>query len=525
MSEARLWTGGRIFTGRRYAEALLVDQGAVLAVGPENDVRRLAPTGTEVVSLGGRLILPGLIDAHLHLSDLTRFREGLNLTEVHDAGELLQRLRDWVAAHPTGPIVGRGLDVDRSLGGRWPLRTELDGVANDRPVVLYQASGHAAVVNSFALSAASLETRSSAELEGRVGEASDGSPNGILYEEALRWLAPVSATPVTGPDLVRSLEFLASLGLTTVASMNVPPEELAELRSLAADDRLPIRVRAYLRLLRIGEVRRSDLAPVGRPGRFAVVGTKGFTDGAFGPRTAWLSEPYSDALGTSGLAVESDEVLSAALAVGNELGLAPALHAIGDRAVVRAARLLAPYLRSEGASPRIEHVGLTPPATLSVLNDLRPALVVQPGFVWSDSWLPERLGAERVRWAYAFRTLADLGHRLVGSSDAPYDPPDPWRGLRAATYRRDSLGRSANPDPSEVLAFEEAVRLYGNNAGEALGEPTLGLLEPGANADLVVTDARSLEGAVRFGATAVRETWVEGVRVFDAGAPGRGASG
>jgi predicted amidohydrolase YtcJ len=525
MSEARLWTGGRVFTGRRYAEAVLVDQGTVVAVGTDAAVRRSAPTGTEVVPLRGRLVLPGLIDAHLHIGDLARFREGLDLTEVQGLDDLVRKLREWVAAHPTGPIVGRGLDVDRSLNGHWPLHTDLDRAVDDRPVIVYHTSGHAAVANAFALSAAGVGSRSAADLRGRVGTTADGEANGILYEEALQWVAPLTAVPGDPKGVVRTLGFLASFGLTTVASMNVSPEELTGLRTLAAGDRLPIRVRSYLRLLSIGDFRGPDLAPVGRPGRFAVVGTKGFTDGAFGPRTAWLSEPYTDAPEGCGIAVESDQTLSTALATANDLGLAPALHAIGDRAVVRAAHLLAPYVRRAGASARIEHVGLTPPEVLSLLDTVRPALVVQPGFVWSDSWLPDRLGAKRVRWAYAFRTLTDLGHRLVGSSDAPYDPPDPWRGLRAATERRDELGRSANPAPQEALAYEEATRLYGVNAGMALGEPSLGSLEVGSKADLVVLEATSLGEAVRVGAKAVRETCVEGVCVFRARGANRGAIG
>jgi len=514
MGEAQVFTGGRVFTGQRYVEAVLVDQGAVAAVGSDADVRRAAPTGSEVVPLGGRLVLPGLIDAHLHVSDLTRFRVGLNLSEVRGLDDLLARAREWSATHPSGPVVGRGLDVDRSLGGRWPVRTDLDRAVGDRPFVVLHTSGHAAVVNSFALSAIDLESRPPREREGRVGTASDGSPNGLLYEEGVRWLSPLLAAPLRSKDVLDTLRSLASFGLTTAVSMNVPPEELRELRGMAAEDRLPIRVRAYARLLRVSELRSDDLAPVGRAGRFKVVGTKGFTDGAFGPRTAWLSEPYADAPDGTGLPVESDEELSRLLAISNELGLAPALHAIGDRAVVRAARLLAPYVRREGARARIEHLGLTLPTTLSALDAVRPALVVQPGFLWSDLWLGARLGAERVRWAYAFRTLSDRGHLLAGSSDTPYDPPDPWRGLRAAVERRDELGRSANPDPREALAPEEAVRLYTSNGGTVLGEPVLGSLEPGAAGDLVILEARTVAEAIRTGASSVRETWVDGGRVF-----------
>jgi predicted amidohydrolase YtcJ len=515
MGEARLWTGGRIFTGHRYAESLLVDDAEVVAVGADPDVRRLAPTGTNVVELRGRLVLPGLIDAHLHLGELARSRAGLDLASARDLDDLVTRIQEWAGAHPTGTVVGRGLDIDRSLGGRWPLRDDLDRAVSDRPLVVYHASGHAAIANTVALTEAQVESRAVEALRDRVGRAPDGRPNGVVLEEAVRWLAPLAATPVGPDDGVRTLEHLASLGLTTVASMNVSIDELTALRSLASDQRLPLRVRVYVRLLRLREYAPSDLAPVGAPGRFAVVGAKGFTDGAFGPRTAWLSEPYADAPDQSGIPVESDESLSEALAEAEALGLAPALHAIGDRAVVRATRLIAPYMGRRGAPPRIEHLGLVPPPVLSVLEEVRPALVVQPGFVWSDFWLPERLGPERVRWAYPFRTLADRGHRLVGSSDAPYDPVDPWRGLRASVERRDSQGRSANPNAREALAVEEAVGMYTVHGGGALGEPALGSLEVGSRADLVIVEATGLGAALRAGAAAVRETWVDGRRVYD----------
>ena len=522
MSEPRLWTGGRVFTGRRYAEALLVDEGKVVAVGPYAEVRRSAPVGTAVVPLEGRMVVPGLIDAHLHLEALARLRGSLDLSGVRDLDDLVRGVREWAEAHPMGAVVGRGLDVERSLHGRWPTRADLDRALPDRPLLLRHVSGHAAVGNAAALAVASLESRSPAELDGRVGRDAEGKPNGILYEEAVDWVGPLLAVPVPPEEIPRTLASLASLGLTTVASMAVSARELGALRKLADEARLPIRVRAYLDLLDVREFRPADLVPVGRPGRFAVVGTKGFLDGAFGTRTAWLSRPYSDAPEGSGLAVSSDETLSAALAASDALGLAPALHAIGDQAVLRACRLLAPYVGRPGAPARVEHVGLTPPAVLAVLDQVRPALAVQPSFLWSDFWLPNRLGPERTRWAYVFRTLLDRGHLLAGSSDAPVESPDPWRGVRAAVERSDALGRSANPDPQEALAVEEALRLYGGNAGAILGEGSLGTLEVGAPADLLVLDATSLAGAVEKGASAVRETWVDGIRVVSAGGRGEG---
>ncbi|HYB77695.1 MAG TPA: amidohydrolase [Thermoplasmata archaeon] len=522
MSEPTLWTNARVFSGSRYAEALLIDQGAVVAIGTETEVRRAAPTGTNVVSLHGRLVLPGLIDAHLHLGDLARYREGLDVSAVVDLEDLLSKLRNWALAHPSGPIVGRGLDLERSLHGRWPTQEELDRAVADRPLIVYQASGHAAVANRAALEVAGVWSGSADVLGNRVGRTADGKLNGVLYEEALRWLGPVAAVPLDPEAVLRALRYLGSMGLTTVASMNAPPEENSLVRALAAAHHLPIRVRVYVRLLRLTDFRAADLGPTGPPGMFRVTGTKGFVDGAFGPRTALLTEPYADAPETSGLAVESDAALADALASARALGLTPALHAIGDAGVLRAAHLLAPYCRDGGPRPRIEHVALTPPPVLAALDPEGPALVVQPGFVWSDSWLADRLGSDRARWAYTFRTLLDRDHLVAGSSDAPYDPTDPWRGLRASTERRDELGRSANPDPGEALGFEEAVRLYTVNAASALGEPSLGSLEEGSKADLVILDTTSLREGLRAGARAVRETWVDGRRVFDVSAGDRG---
>jgi len=518
VGEPRRWSGGRIFTGRRYAEALLIDDGAVVAVGTEAEVRRSTPTGAEVVPLGGRVILPGLIDTHLHLASLARLRGSLDLAGVRDLEDLARRVREWAAAHPTGAVIGRGLDVERSLRGRWPSRADLDRAVSDRPVILRHVSGHAAVGNGAALAAASVDSRTSAEDHGRVGRDPSGQPNGILFEEAMNAWTPLFSASTDEGEIVRTLDALASLGLTTVASMAVSTPELTAVRSLAAEGRLPLRIRAYVPLLRVHEFSPAEFAPVGPPGLFAVLGSKGFADGAFGTRTAWLSEPYADAPERSGFPVESDETLAAALESSAALGLAPALHAIGDRAVVRAARLLEPYVGRTGAPARIEHVGLTPPAVLSLLDRVRPALAVQPGFLWSDFWLSARLGAERTRWAYVFRTLLDRGHLVAGSSDAPVDPPDPWRGLRAAVERSDELGRSANPDPREALTVEEAVQLYTRNAGVVLGEPALGSLEPGGRADLVILTSNSLGDAFRSGARAVQETWVGGARVFDAAA-------
>jgi predicted amidohydrolase YtcJ len=503
VTDATLFVGGRVFTGRRYVEALLVEAGKVVATGPEASVRRDTPTGADRVDLRAVLVVPGLADAHLHLGEMTRTREGFDAREPRSIEQLGARLRKWSEDHPHGAVVGRGLDFDALAERRAPTASELDAAVADRPVVLYHASGHAAVANTLTLERA---------FGGGGSISPPGTAPGLVVEEALEALRPIvqEALPLLPHAMEATVRELTELGITAVGTMNTGAAELSILKELDAAGRLPIRVRAYPSIDRVSEFR----APGGRGARnrLQVVGVKGFLDGAFGPRTAALRDGYADAPASRGVERGLDAELGAALEMAHLAGLAVALHAIGDRAVARASRLLS------GASPRdppdrIEHASLTPPDLVAELRPLGGVLAVQPGFVLSDTWLADRLGPGRARWAYAFRTLSDLGIALAGSSDAPYDPPDPWRGMRAAVRRQDELGRSANPWPDQALSEPEALALYTTGSHRAIGIDAGGELEPGAPADLVILSCRSLGEAIVRGGSVVRETWVSGRRL------------
>ena len=523
MTEAHLWRNGRIFTGAHYEEALLVEGDRVVAAGAERDLRAQCPTGVEIHDLEGHLLLPGLIDAHLHLAALVRERTAFDARGIGSFELLIERLREWAGTHGRGPILGGGWEVEQFREGRAPDRRVLDRAVDDRPVVLYHVSLHLAVTNSSALAASGVSPSTPDPPHGTLGRDPDGAPNGLLYEAAARMVSTLvsAAFPPDPSELARSLAGLAALGLTTVVSVNVGPEENATLRDLALGARSPVRVRTYVNPSALEVLASDDLRAEDPAGRFATLGVKTFADGAFGPRTAWLSEPYSDAPTDAGFPVATEEELADRLEAATRRGLGPAVHAIGDRAIDRALRILAPLVGRTRAPVRIEHAALTPPSLLSLLDRVRPALVVQPGFVWSDHWLRARLGRARARWAYAFRTLADRGHLLAGSSDAPVDPVDPWRALAACLRRNDPLGRSANPETGEALPAEEAVLLYTRNGGRVLGEPDLGTLEAGARADLLVLDSADLSQAISQGAAGVVETWSGGHPVHTRGGPVR----
>src|SRR5208282_4049825 len=210
--------------------------------------------------------------------------------------------RRWAENHPTGPIVGRGWSVEGFPDKQEPTRRDLEVAVADRPVILYHASGHAAVVNGAALEAVGYSDRSADPPGGRLGRGPDGTPNGLVYERAIDPVARFSsgAFPSDRVEVAKTLRSIAALGITSVGTLNADPEELEVLLALGTSGELPVRIRAYVRFSRLALVDVRRPIEVETDGLLVVRGTKAYTDGAFGPRTAWLSEPYADQPETSG---------------------------------------------------------------------------------------------------------------------------------------------------------------------------------------------------------------------------------
>ncbi|MCI4350694.1 MAG: amidohydrolase [Thermoplasmata archaeon] len=512
MSGDGAFVDGRVFTGSGYAEAFLVESGRFVAVGTNEEVRRRRPVGCPVHALGGHLVIPGLVDPHLHLTAIVRGGRGVPLRGARDLDELSARVASWGERHPVGPIVGRGWDESEFPGREAPTRREIDRVERDRPVILYRACGHAAAVNSAALEAINVHETPSDLAGGRFGAGSDGRPNGLLYERALDRLQPIvdQMPRVTPAELRVVLEEAATTGLTTVATVNSSPEEVAVLAELVTTRPLSTRIRVYPQ---------ADLWRAGTPlpelrvreeERSLVRGLKAITDGSFGARTAWLDSPYVDAPGECGVPVWSDTDLRQLGADAAAQQIPLALHAIGDRALRRALDLF--EANPAIPSPRLEHASLVPPSLLEKLGAFSGWAVVQPNFAITDGWVPDRLGSERARGAYAWRTLIDAGVNLAGSSDAPFDVFDPWVGLRAAVdgapWRRTAPGFAP-----ERLTPEEAVAAYTVGAARALDETGPWGISEGAPADFVRVGAPDLDIAVRPREHVALETWRDGVRV------------
>jgi predicted amidohydrolase YtcJ len=485
-------------------DGMVVEEGRVAYLGPHPEER--AGSGAKVVEVGEGVVLPGFTDSHAHLASLGLALRTLDLRGVRSIKELKRRVAERVKELGPGEwVVGRGWDQELFEEGRWPTRWDLDEAAPKNPVLLVRVCGHAAVANTLALSLAGI-TDFTPDPPGGSIEKVGGKVTGVLKEAAVQSILS-AAQKGSADELVREAEkAMLSSGVTCVHAMSVTSEELEALRSLARSGKLKLRVRAYL----------DPEAPEPKPenwGTLKVVGLKVIADGSFGARTAALREPYSDDPGNAGVLLADRGALSRLLEKAGKAGLQLAVHAIGDKALEE---VLA-AAKASGARPRVEHASLAPPDLLDELAELGLWVSAQPRFVVSDWWIVSRLGRERARWAYPFRSFLERGIGLSFSSDAPVEPCNPFEGVYAAVTRGSLEGLEiAELTAREALTPAEAIRCYTETAPKLLGE-RLGRLSVGYPADFAIVDREPLNApAGELRSVRVIATYVGGEPVYPA---------
>lgn len=426
----------------------------ILYTGREHGVRKFQPLTT--IDADQQIVIPGLTDAHTHLYSTALTLGRLDLRGVKSIEELKEKVREAYRGQRPGEwIVGRGWDQDKMREKRFPKREELDEVAPDVPVVLVRVCGHAAVLNTKAMEMLGLLEKR--EETAKFIQIEDGRPTGLIFEDLVDYaLSQVPPPPMPRvEEMVKSLlEEYLSYGVVELHSMSVSESELDIISRLAKMGEFIQEYKAYIgyeEFLNGIHLRHLEL----------VRGVKLFADGSFGARTAALREPYSDADTKGQLLLKSQEILTLASKMVSE-NLEVAVHAIGDRAVeevlVAAQRI--------GDRIRIEHASLTPLDILENIAQLTPRISVQPHFILSDTWIAERLG-ERARWVYAFRSLTSTGARLLGSSDSPVEPLNPWLGIYAAVNRGLAEGLPIYAYTwSESLSLRRAILLYSEHTSK-----------------------------------------------------------
>jgi hypothetical protein len=497
----RLWTQDEHFPD---ATALAIRSGRIAAVGGDAECLALAGSQCQALDLGGRRVLPGLIDAHFHFKGWALSRRELRLAGLPSLAAVQGALAAHAQATPSGQwIKGQGWNETTWPEQRLLTRHDLDAAAPAHPVMLWRSDLHLACANSLALQLAGITAATPDPPAGRVDRDAHGQATGILRDEAMDYVDYLLPTPGDAEVDQTMHEAIAEahrLGLTGIHDFRIGTAE--ESRSaFAAWQRLwsagELRLRVWMMIG--GELLDEAIALGLRSGfgddRLRIGGVKYFADGSLGARTAWMLEPYAD--GGTGLPDVPMATLAAAIERAHPAGLSVGIHAIGDRAIHELLDVFSEVLprlqlpSANSAIPhRIEHVQHSHPHDLRRLAELGLVASVQPIHLVDDMGLVERAIGARGRWTYAFRTLLDSGAVLALGSDCPVASPNPFWGIHAAVTRQRRDGTPAGGwYPEQRLTVAEAVAGYTLGPAYASGQlDRLGSLSPGKLADLVVLD-------------------------------------
>lgn len=483
--------------------SLAARDGRIVALGDPAQVARYRGPATRIFDAAGATVLPGWVDAHLHLRHLGRALRELDLAGC-DLAETLRRLEQALASSPPDTLLrGRGWDqnlwseadcpaeVPTCLDSAgFPRRSLLASVAPKRRVLLERVDGHALWVSPALLDAAELSGETEDPAGGQILRGTERVPSGVLVDRAMDLVeaqVPDDAEEEIRADLLAAQSHLLALGLTGAHDMGMSPETLEVIRALDAEAKLELRLDIYL-WGNDAEDLEALLDGVKRPEgrRFRVVGVKLMADGALGSRGAALLEPYADAEHRGTLVLDAAE-LRERMRIAHERGYQIAVHAIGDRAnrvtLDAFEAVLGDALRD--ARPRLEHAQILDSKDLGRVGALGVVASMQPIHAVSDlPWAGARLGPDRLEGAYAWETLRTSGATLAFGSDAPVEPPDVRRGLKAAVFREVA---GAPHSPEQRLELGAALRAYSWGAAWASRrEAELGALERGKLADLTL---------------------------------------
>ena len=499
----RLLVGGTVHLvdGPKRLE-IAVAEGRIVALVHPGDARAWLNATAEVVDLAGTHVYPGLTEGHGHFTGYGAALEQVDLVGTASFADVVGRVKAAADRLPAGAwVFGRGWDQNDWPEKALPTQGVLSAAVPDRPVLLRRVDGHAVLLNARALALAGITVESTDPAGGRILRDASGAPTGVLVDAAADLVERVVPRP-TAADIERRVllagRTLASFGLTSIHDAGTSREELAVLRRLERDGRLPIRVYAMLD----GGDDELLAAEFGngpwltRSGMLAVRAVKLYADGALGSRGAFLSAPYSDEPGTHGLEVTTSARLADVVKRAAKAGFQPCVHAIGDAAVARTLDTFEQVLGAGSAlRPRIEHAQIVRPVDVPRFARLGVIAAVQPTHCTSDMpWAPRRLGAERTAWAYRWRSLLAAGARLELGSDVPVESPDPRLGMWAAVTRRPPEGTTEPGwNVPEALSRAEAVAGFTAwSAYAAFEEGWRGAIAPALAADFTVLD-RSLE--------------------------------
>ena len=502
-----------VFTGlgeEPFAGGIAIEGNKIAAVCPGDEIDKYVGEGTEVFEYGDNLIMPGLVDAHNHLwwGACADSPYMVNLAETKTKEEALKLIKEFASANPELPrVCGFGWML-----GQWgetaefPVKEDLDAVVPDRPAYMLNGDCHSAWLNSMGIEEAGY--RADIIIDGgSIGIGADGTPNGQVFEPAAleyAWNKVYDYTPEQVRNIIGGfMKGLAQQGVTCISEMSADDyvdlyhNRYKSFKMLDEEGVLTTRIHVYTRLFGLTdfseakEWQKEFCSP-----RFALKGLKGFVDGVTSTRTAALLEPYSDMPETCGIAAPliTQYDLNACVIAGNKAGLPARLHCIGDKAVRMALDAFEESIKvngRHGLPNSVEHIESIHPNDIPRFKELDVIASLQ------GEHLPQenndklaRIGEERCRYEWPFRSLMDAGADMAFGTDFPVVNYNQFPGIYASIARRNYDGSIAGLDNGEKLTLAEALSTNTLGSAKAYGrQDELGSLEAGKLADIIVLDS------------------------------------
>lgn len=498
-----IYLHGNILTGEDLesarpvrVSALAIRDGAIVAGGTDSEVlKKWRAPKTEVVDLTGKFVMPGFNDAHVHLASAGLEKLRIELLGCKSLKVMQSRIRAATAAAAPGAwLQGRGWDHTLWGNKELPTHLDLDQVTAGHPAIFTRVDGHIAVANSAALAAAGIDRDTPDPLGGKF-DRGGGELTGIVRENAMVLIYSRIPSP-TAAQRRRALEFATQdavrHGLTSVQDYSTWDDFLV-LEQMEREGSLPLRITEWLSFdepLNVLEKHRAE-----HPADDPMLHTgmlKGFMDGSLGSRTAALFAAYSDDQNNSGIPLYAQERLNRMTIERAKAGFQIGFHAIGDRAVGMALKAFAAAeaaICRKDLRFRIEHAQVVAPKDFERFHKLGVIASMQPNHLLTDMhWAEERVGPERTKTSYAWKSFLDHHVVLAFGTDYPVEPVTPLRGLYAAVTRKDEAG-AVGYHTEEKLTMEQAVYAYTQGGAYAeFADARKGKLVPGQYADFVVLD-------------------------------------
>lgn len=513
------------------AEAVAILGNRIIAVGASKDLRKLIGPQTRVLDLQGRRVVPGFNDAHVHFFNGGAGLASVQLRDAKTPQEFATRIGAFAARIPQGRWILEGnWDHENWSPAQLPTRQLIDAVTPNKPVFVQRLDGHMALANSVALKLAGITKATPDPPGGVIVRDEAGEPTGVLKDAAMN--AVYKVIPDPSPEEITeavkaAMRYAAENGVTSVQDMSASPDVLSVYQRLLARDELTVRIYGHQPLANWQRLASAGIRAAFGSDKLKIGGLKGFADGSLGSTTAWFFAPYLDAPNTSGLA--SDELVNEAqmqerITKADLAGLQLAIHAIGDKANNRILAIFAEAVKQNGTRDRrfrIEHAQHLRPEEIKALAAQKVIASMQPYHAIDDGrWAENRIGPERAKGTYAFRSLLDAGAILAFGSDWFVAPMEPLMGIYAAVTRRTLDGkRPAGWVPEQKITVAEAIRAYTlGSAYASFDETRKGSIEVGKLADFAVLSADILNiNPVEIEKTRVLMTIFDGKLVYERG--------